>query len=63
MNSDQFRRWLIKAGCTIEEPRGKGGHVMVRRGDKAATLPMHGARKQLGKGLMARIKKELDVER
>jgi mRNA interferase HicA len=31
MNSDQFRRYLARQGCTFEP--GKGGHLIVRRGD------------------------------
>lgn len=62
MNSDQFRRWLLKQGCTIEEPRGKGAHVLVRLGDRFTVLPTHGGRKQLGTGLMAKVKKDLGLK-
>lgn len=48
VNSNQFKRWLAKRGCTFEE--GKGGHLRVRRGDRFATLPMHGSRKKIRKG-------------
>lgn len=47
MNSKQFRRWLVKQGCTVETGKGKGGHVVVRRGDRWTVLPMHGGTKQL----------------
>ncbi len=59
MNSNQFRRWLAKQGCTFEP--GKGGHLIVRRGDRVSVLPMHSGRRQLGKGLMERIKKDLGL--
>ena len=59
MNSDRFRRYLAKQGCTFEE--GKK-HTMVHRGEKVAALPRHGGKKQLGTGLMAAIKKALDIE-
>jgi mRNA interferase HicA len=62
MNSDQFRRYLIKQGCIIDASSGKGGHVLVRRGELTSVLPTHGGAKQLGTGLKAKIKKDLDVK-
>jgi mRNA interferase HicA len=32
MNSTQFRRYPAKQNCTFEP--GKGGHLIVRRGDR-----------------------------
>lgn len=60
MNSNQFRRYLTKQGCTFEP--GKGGHLIVRRGEKVSVLPQHGGAKQLGTGLMRKIKKDLGIE-
>lgn len=60
MNSDQFRRYLAKQGCTFEP--GKGGHQIVRRGGRKSVLPTHGGKKQLGKGLMLAIRKQLGIE-
>lgn len=60
MNSGQFRRYLAKHGCTFVP--GKGGHLVVLRGDKVSHMPRHGGRKQLGKGLMEKIKKDLAIE-
>ena len=60
MNSGQFKRWLAKQGCTFEP--GRGGHIVVLLGRKRSELPMHGGRKQLGKGLIARIKKDLGLK-
>lgn len=62
MNSDQFRRYLAKQGCTFDKDAGKGGHILVRHGDKTSVLPTHGGAKQLGTGLMAKIKKDLGVK-
>lgn len=59
MNSNQFRRYLAKQGCTFEEG---ARHTIVRRGDKLSALPRHGGAKQLGTGLMNRIKKDLGIE-
>jgi mRNA interferase HicA len=60
MKSDQFRRYLAKQGCTFEP--GKGGHLIVRREDRKSVLPQHGGKKQLKKGLMLGIKKDLGIE-
>jgi mRNA interferase HicA len=54
------RRFLARHGCAFE--RGKGGHVLVRRGDRTSTLPQHGGRKQLGKVLWSKILKDLGIE-
>jgi mRNA interferase HicA len=59
MNSNQFRAWLRKRGCRFE--KGKGGHVVVRHGKLKSILPTHGGRKQLGKGLISKIKKDLGL--
>lgn len=59
MNSSQFKRQLAKAGCTFEP--GKGGHLIVRRGDRMSVLPMHGGAKQLGTGLVRKIEKDLGL--
>lgn len=59
MNSDQFRRYLSKQGCTFEE--GKR-HTIVRRDGKMAALPRHGGSKQLGTGLMNQILKDLGLK-
>ena len=64
MTSGQFKRWLAKQGCTFES--GKGGHLPspfgVRLGNKMSSLPMHGSRKEIGKGLERAIKKDLGLK-
>jgi mRNA interferase HicA len=60
VNSDQARRFLARNGCTFEP--GKGGHLLVRRGDRTSILPQHGGRKQLGKGLWSKILKDLGLK-
>ncbi len=62
MNSNQFRRHLASHGCTFEPGAGKGGHIVVRRGDKVSVLPTHGGSKQLGTGLIKTIMKQLDIK-
>ena len=60
MTSSEFKRWLEKRGCTFEP--GKGGHLTVQLGAKVTSLPMHGAGKEIGKGLENYIKKVLGLE-
>ena len=60
MTSAEFKRWLRRQGCTFEP--GKGGHLIVRRGNRMSVLPMHGTQKELGTGLVKAIKKDLGLE-
>ncbi len=60
MNSRQFKTWLARRGCTFKRKPGSG-HLMVLRGDRVSELPMHGGRKQLGKGLMRKIQRDLGL--
>ena len=59
MTSNQFKRLLAAQGCTFES--GKGGHLIVRFGDRKSVLPMHGSGKELGTGLVNKIKKDLGL--
>ena len=61
MTSSEFKRWLKAQGCTFDESRGKGGHIVVRRGPLQSVLPMHGGKKDLGTGLVQQIKKDLGL--
>lgn len=61
MNSNQFKAWLKKQGCTFET-KARTGHIVVRLGDKKADLPMHGGKKELGTGLVEKIKKQLGLK-
>jgi mRNA interferase HicA len=60
MKSSEFKRWLLQQGCTFEP--GKGGHLKVRRGNRRSVLPMHGSGKELGTGLVNKIKRDLDLK-
>ncbi|ACL61436.1 type II toxin-antitoxin system HicA family toxin [Methylobacterium nodulans] len=62
MNANELRKLLASKGCTFENHKGSSGHVTVRRGDKVSQIPMHGSRKELGKGLVNRILKQLDLK-
>jgi mRNA interferase HicA len=55
----QLKRLLARQGCTFES--GKGGHLIVRRGDRRSVLPMHGSNKELGTGLVNAILKQLGL--
>jgi mRNA interferase HicA len=61
VTSQEFKRWLAAHGCTFDQSRGKGGHILVRRGERVTTLPMHGKGHQLGPGLTTSIKKHLGL--
>ncbi|MEO8681990.1 MAG: type II toxin-antitoxin system HicA family toxin [Vicinamibacterales bacterium] len=60
MTSAEFKRWLQQQGCTFES--GHGGHLRVRLGTRMSVLPMHGKQKELGTGLVNRIKKDLGLK-
>ena len=62
MNSAELKRWLAKQGCTFETHKGGSGHQTIRLGDKTSQLPTHGARKELGTGLVNKIKKDLGLK-
>ncbi len=57
----ELRRWLAKQGCTFETHEGGSGHITVRLGDKKTQLPAHGKGKDLKKGLVQKIKKDLGL--
>ena len=62
MNSKELMKWLKDRGCTFEAHRGGTGHQTVRLGDRTTQIPLHGSRKELGTGLVNRIKKDLGLK-
>ncbi len=62
MNSGELKRWLAARGCKFEAHKGGSGHLTVRLGDKTSQLPMRGASKELGTGLVNKIKKDLGLK-
>ena len=62
MNAQELKRWLAKQGCRFETHRGGSGHMTVYLNGKKSQLPMHGAAKELGPKLVAKIKKDLDLK-
>ena len=62
MNAQELKRWLAKKGCSFENHRGGSGHLTIVLNDKKSQLPMHGGSKELGPGLVAKIKKDLGLK-
>jgi mRNA interferase HicA len=62
MNANELRRWLRRQGCTFETHKGGSGHLTVRRGNRTSQLPMHGTKRELGTGLVRKIKKDLGLD-
>lgn len=58
MNSNELKRWLAKQGVTFGSQTGS--HLKVSFQDRHSILPMHG-KKELPKGLVAAIKKQLGL--
>ena len=61
MNAKELRKLLAANGCTFESHKGGSGHITVRRGGRTTQLPMHGGGEELGKGLVAKILKDLEI--
>ena len=60
MTSAEFKRWLECQGAAFEP--AKGGHLWVMLRGRRTILPMHGSRKEMKKGTIAAIKKQLGLE-
>jgi mRNA interferase HicA len=58
MKSTEFKRWLAKQGVTFGTQ--KGSHLKLYFGDRTSVLPLHS--KELGKGLVETIKKQLGLK-
>jgi mRNA interferase HicA len=58
VKSSEFKRWLEKQGVIFMP--GKGSHLHLELNGRKSILPMHS--KDLGKGLVATIKKQLGLK-
>lgn len=58
MNSNEFKRWLLKQGVTFES--GKGSHMKLHLHGRQSVLPMHA--KELKTGTVEGIKKQLGLK-
>ena len=63
MNASEAKRWLRKHGVDITRP-AKGGHLLLTNPANGQTtiLPYHGSKKEIGKGLWEKIKKDLGLK-
>lgn len=55
----EFKRWLKDQGARIES--GKGSHHKIYLNGKQTIFPDHGS-KEIGKGLVEKIKKDLGLK-
>ena len=62
VNSRELKRWLAAQGCTFESKKSGSGHLIVRRGKRKSELPMHGGKRELGLGLVNKIKRDLGLK-
>jgi mRNA interferase HicA len=62
MNYSELRRFLARQKCTFETHKGGSGHITVKRGGKTSQIPAHGSGKELSKGLVHKILKDLDLK-
>jgi mRNA interferase HicA len=60
VTSSQFRKWLARRGCQFLSM--KSGHMKVMRSGRISYIPMHGSNRELGKGLVEKIKKDLGLK-
>ena len=60
LTSAQLKKWLSKQGCEFFSM--KSGHLRVTRSGRISYIPMHGSGKELGKGLVEKIKKDLGLK-
>ena len=57
MNTSELTRYLKMRGCAFAP--AKGGHLVVYLEDRKTFMPVHGSRKEVGTGLVNKIKKDL----
>ena len=57
----ELRHWLRCQGCDFDEHKGGSGHLTVRLNGRTSQLPMHSSRQELGRKLVAKIKKDLEL--
>jgi len=53
---------LARHGCSFETHKGSSGHLTVIRGDRRSQLPINGSKRELGGGLVRKIKKDLGLD-
>jgi mRNA interferase HicA len=61
MKYSEFRRWLLKQGVKLEPHKSGSSHFKATLGDRITSFPDHGT-KEIGKGLVEKIKKDLGLK-
>jgi len=61
MKYSEFRRWLLKQGVKLNPHPSGGSHYKATLGNKMTIFPDHGS-KEIGTGLVNRIKKDLNLK-
>lgn len=62
MRPKDLLRRLAKLGAEIVQGRGKGSHVLVRYGDRQATVPVHGGGRELGPVFIKKLARQLGID-
>ena len=60
MNAAELLRYIRKHGAE-RAMGGRGSHQRWRIGERLTEVPVHGSRKELGKGLVRKICKDLGI--
>lgn len=61
MSYSEFRKWLKDRGATFQAHKGGSSHYRVTLNGKTTIFPDHGS-KEIGKGLVQTIKKQLGIK-
>jgi mRNA interferase HicA len=61
MKYNEFRRWLKNLGADFQKHRSGSSHYRVTLNGKTTIFPDHGS-KDMGKGLVMSIKKQLGLD-
>jgi mRNA interferase HicA len=64
MNANELRRYIRKRDrrARFVTHKSGSGHITVIIGDRRSQIPMHGRNKELGKGLVKKILKDLGLD-
>lgn len=61
MKYSEFRKWLEKHGAEFQAHRSGSSHFRVTLNGKTTIFPYHGS-KEIGTGLVHKIKKDLGIK-
>jgi len=60
VTSAQLKKWLARHGCRFVNM--KSGHMKVVRSGRISYILMHGSNRELRRGLVEKIKKDLGLK-